>query len=352
LSTEPGSPPAEAAAAPLTQAELALVALLGSGHPVPEIASLLQVSTHTVEKRKRRIYTKLGVDHQSHAVSRAVERGPLGVAAPPRAALSRDRAVLVAGRPGPGVDLVARTLADAGIPVLPAPRTGARPAPDRTARHLPGPCVVVLVDPQPADWQAAAGRSAPTVAVLTHPPCLRVTADALLRGALSVLTMDGVPDCLAPIVTLAARGFASLDAPLVHELLACAAPSLLSGGPGSGPGGPDRPGGTDRQGGSNGSGGPSKPGRPMGAGQPAVATPPQLTGRELDILRSIAAGHSVRQTGRALGIAVKTVENTQTRLFQKLGARNRAQALAVGSRYGLLEGGAGCCDPLTEPPAG
>jgi DNA-binding CsgD family transcriptional regulator len=63
---------------------------------------------------------------------------------------------------------------------------------------------------------------------------------------------------------------------------------------------------------------------------------PELTSRESDILRSMAQGHSIRQTARALGIAPKTVENVQTRLFRKLGVRNRSGALAVADAFGLL----------------
>jgi DNA-binding CsgD family transcriptional regulator len=56
---------------------------------------------------------------------------------------------------------------------------------------------------------------------------------------------------------------------------------------------------------------------------------PALTARESDIAASLAQGHSIRQTARALGISPKTAENTQTRLFRKLGVRNRAEALGA-----------------------
>ena len=42
------------------------------------------------------------------------------------------------------------------------------------------------------------------------------------------------------------------------------------------------------------------------------------------------------QTARVLGIAPKTVENVQTRLFRKLGVRNRSGAFAVADAFGLL----------------
>ena len=73
---------------------------------------------------------------------------------------------------------------------------------------------------------------------------------------------------------------------------------------------------------------------------------PELTSRESDILRSMARGHSIRQTARALGIAPKTVENVQTRLFRKLGVRNRSGALAVADAFGLLP-----AQPLAAAPA-
>lgn len=63
---------------------------------------------------------------------------------------------------------------------------------------------------------------------------------------------------------------------------------------------------------------------------------PALTRREADVIGCIDAGMSVKQTARALGIAPKTVENIQSRLFRKLGVRNRAQAVAVAHAAGLL----------------
>jgi DNA-binding CsgD family transcriptional regulator len=60
-----------------------------------------------------------------------------------------------------------------------------------------------------------------------------------------------------------------------------------------------------------------------------------------DIAASLARGHSIRQTARALGISPKTVENTQTRLFRRLGVRNRAEALGALEALGLLPDTAG-----------
>jgi len=72
-------------------------------------------------------------------------------------------------------------------------------------------------------------------------------------------------------------------------------------------------------------------------GARSAPTPCRLTPRERDILDSIALGHSVSETARALGIAVKTVQSQQRQLFAKLGARNRPGALAHARELGLID---------------
>lgn len=64
---------------------------------------------------------------------------------------------------------------------------------------------------------------------------------------------------------------------------------------------------------------------------------PRLSAREREILDLISRGHSVKQTAVRLGIAAKTVENLQGRLFRKLEARNRAHAVARAFDLGLLD---------------
>lgn len=71
-----------------------------------------------------------------------------------------------------------------------------------------------------------------------------------------------------------------------------------------------------------------------------VTTLEDLTTRERQILVSIDRGESVKQTARTLDISPKTVENLQSKLFSKLDARNRAQAVSHAHNLGLLgEGG-------------
>jgi DNA-binding NarL/FixJ family response regulator len=62
----------------------------------------------------------------------------------------------------------------------------------------------------------------------------------------------------------------------------------------------------------------------------------RLTPREQAVLECIVRGLSVKQTGVKLGIVPKTVENTQSRLYRRLGVRNRAQAVLVAHEHGLV----------------
>jgi DNA-binding NarL/FixJ family response regulator len=61
-----------------------------------------------------------------------------------------------------------------------------------------------------------------------------------------------------------------------------------------------------------------------------------LSPRELAVLRLVAAGQSNQQIADALRISERTVKFHVTAIFNKLGADNRAQAVALGSRRGLL----------------
>jgi DNA-binding NarL/FixJ family response regulator len=64
--------------------------------------------------------------------------------------------------------------------------------------------------------------------------------------------------------------------------------------------------------------------------------PSLLTPRELAVLRLVAAGQSNRQIAESLGISERTVKVHVTAIFNKLGADNRAQAVALAGRRGLL----------------
>jgi DNA-binding NarL/FixJ family response regulator len=61
-----------------------------------------------------------------------------------------------------------------------------------------------------------------------------------------------------------------------------------------------------------------------------------LSPRERGVLRLVAAGLSNRQIAHALSISERTVKFHVTAIFNKLGAENRAQAVAIAAERGLL----------------
>jgi DNA-binding NarL/FixJ family response regulator len=62
-----------------------------------------------------------------------------------------------------------------------------------------------------------------------------------------------------------------------------------------------------------------------------------LTERELQVLRGMSQGKSNAEIGRALYLSEDTVKTHARRLFRKLGVNDRAQAVALGFRRGLVD---------------
>ncbi len=62
----------------------------------------------------------------------------------------------------------------------------------------------------------------------------------------------------------------------------------------------------------------------------------ELSTRELEVLRLVAVGLPDKQVAEQLGISQKTVRNHLTRVYGKLGAGNRVEAVVNGLRIGLL----------------
>lgn len=153
--------------------------------------------------------------------------------------------------------------------------------------------VVALVEPDADAWRTATNLGLPIVVVTEHEMQGEELAEAVKRGARGTVHPDSSVATLLRAVALVAGGDTALTraqtASLVDALQTSTQDSL------------------------------------------------ELTPRELDILRSIDRGESVKQTGRALGISPKTVENLQSRLFRKLGVRNRAQAVARAHTLALLD---------------
>jgi DNA-binding NarL/FixJ family response regulator len=127
---------------------------------------------------------------------------------------------------------------------------------------------------------------------------------ALQAGALGYLTKDATRAEIGRAVAAAAAGQAVLDPGVQQRLLSAAARATSSAVPETG------------------------------------AADGELTPREAEVLRLIAAGQSNREIARSLFVSEATVKTHVNRIFAKTGARDRAQAI----RYAFVHG-------YAEPPA-
>jgi DNA-binding CsgD family transcriptional regulator len=289
----------------LTDRELEIVVLTGSGHSVAEIADLLGISPLTVENIKRRVYAKLEVSSSVHAAAKAASYGLLDQqrALPTaRRRMADDGAgmlTVVSGTPGPLLDKVVSSLLASRLPFVFLHQPG--PVADsHWARWHRGPMVGALVDPGPADWTVVAELGIPALLVHSRPLEPPEVADALASGASALVAADKVDAHFLSVLRMVSQGYLVVASRPMRPLI-----------------------GVVR----------ARWDEHSADGEQRL---PELTARESDILRSLALGHSIRQTARSLGIAAKTVENVQTRLFRKLGVRNRSGALAVADAFGLL----------------
>jgi two-component system, NarL family, nitrate/nitrite response regulator NarL len=294
----------------LTDREVEIVVLTASGHSVGEMATLLRISPLTVENLKRRVFAKLDVSSSAHAVSRAASLGMLesGASPPPRTRAndSGDSTMLtvVSGQDGFAIDQIAAVLVANRLPFV-LIRTPGPVAGTDWARWHRGPIVGALVDPAQEDWDLVAELGIPAVLVHSKPVDPPELAEALASGATALIPADRIEEHFLSVLRMVSQGYLVVGSRPMRPLIGAVRARWEDGV----------------------------------AGRLDL---PELTAREGDILRCLAQGYSIRQTARVLGIAPKTVENVQTRLFRKLGVRNRSGAFAVADAFGLL--------PATAPP--
>jgi DNA-binding NarL/FixJ family response regulator len=62
-----------------------------------------------------------------------------------------------------------------------------------------------------------------------------------------------------------------------------------------------------------------------------------LSQREIEVLRLVAAGNSNREVAAMLSIAEETVKNHVTHILAKLGANDRTHAVTIGIKRGLID---------------
>jgi ATP/maltotriose-dependent transcriptional regulator MalT len=80
---------------------------------------------------------------------------------------------------------------------------------------------------------------------------------------------------------------------------------------------------------------------PVRVSEPFVANPERvrqlgITPRELEILEAIAAGLSTREIAAKLFVSENTVKTHASRLFDKLNAKRRTQAVQIAKEAGLI----------------
>ena len=63
---------------------------------------------------------------------------------------------------------------------------------------------------------------------------------------------------------------------------------------------------------------------------------PRVTPREVQILAWVREGKNNQEIGMALGISALTVKNHVQKILRKLGASNRAHAVALAMQFRLL----------------
>jgi DNA-binding NarL/FixJ family response regulator len=77
-------------------------------------------------------------------------------------------------------------------------------------------------------------------------------------------------------------------------------------------------------------------GRARGPRRSDVGDAPALTERELQVLTGMGEGRSNAEIGKQLFLSEDTVKTHARRLFRKLDAADRAQAVAKGFRLGMV----------------
>jgi two-component system response regulator NreC len=76
------------------------------------------------------------------------------------------------------------------------------------------------------------------------------------------------------------------------------------------------------------------------ASEPAPGPPDDLSGREVDVLRLIALGHTNAEIGEQLYLSVRTVETHRSHIQQKLMLSTRSELVGYALERGLINTGA------------
>lgn len=187
----------------------------------------------------------------------------------------------------------------------------------------------------------AEGRIRASIAIVTTFDRDDYLFDALDAGASGFLLKNAGPEELVAAVRALAAGDGMLAPEVTRRVLqrfaartaGTAAPSAHAAG-GSGPAGGFHPAGGSRPAGGSDPAGGSGPATGSTA-LPRAELPESLTEREAEVLRLVAEAWSNAEIASALFIGEATVKTHVSRILQKLGARDRVQAVVLAHRLGL-----------------
>lgn len=71
-------------------------------------------------------------------------------------------------------------------------------------------------------------------------------------------------------------------------------------------------------------------------GNPKAQATLGISARELEVLQQIAAGHSTKEIAARLAVSPNTVKTHTARLFEKLGAKRRTDAINKARELGIV----------------
>lgn len=78
------------------------------------------------------------------------------------------------------------------------------------------------------------------------------------------------------------------------------------------------------------------PSAAVGEGNPQAKAALGISERELEVLREIAGGRSNKEIAAQLNVSPNTVKTHVSRLFEKLGARRRTEAILKARELGIV----------------
>lgn len=81
---------------------------------------------------------------------------------------------------------------------------------------------------------------------------------------------------------------------------------------------------------------PRPPETPAEDGNPKAQASLGISGRELEVLQELALGYSNKEIAQRLGVSPNTVKTHVARLFEKLEARRRTEAILKARQLGIV----------------